>query len=723
MKKNDVFSIRPAGRHILTIGRDLIQDSHAAVVELVKNAFDADSGYVKINFTAKKNNESCEIKISDSGHGMSREDVIDRWLVPSTSDKLRRKKSPKGRILQGRKGVGRFAASILGVDLLLETSRGDGSVTSVYIEWDSFEKAKYLDEVELLIETRKRKQKAGTTLTIKCSAGNFEEWTEQQFRQLMYELRKLIPPKAEISGESLKQERFDIHLKINGFDGVRDTDEVIKPFPILELYDYRISGSLDEMGQGKLLYSTQKIENASHEEIEVDYYDFLVNSCGKIHFDIRVYDRDKSDIDQLIKRGLKDQEGNFLGNLETRQLLNLNNGIGVYRNGFRIRPLGDAQFDWLKLNEKRIQNPSRKIGGNQVIGFVHIESEENSNLIEKSARDGLKETPSYKRLIELTQNVIVELETRRFALRESLELGRPKARVEKQLSELFSNENIREDIVGRLEKAGISKKVTQEVSEIISRDNELKNKAAESIRKTVAVYQGQATLGKIMNVVLHEGRRPLHFFKNQIPILNKWGKEFEKTPTPINLSRVYPIALELEQNAEVLAKLFDKLDPLAVSKRSNSSPVSLTKSINVAMKVFEKEILESGVEIEVTGPKDFKLIGWQTDLYAIFVNLIDNSLYWLKNKNINLPKITIRFEINNESLAYIDYRDNGPGIDKSLIESEIIFDPEFSTKPDGTGLGLAIAGEAASRNGLELNVLDSEYGAYFRLQRLAGEEK
>jgi signal transduction histidine kinase len=67
-------------------------------------------------------------------------------------------------------------------------------------------------------------------------------------------------------------------------------------------------------------------------------------------------------------------------------------------------------------------------------------------------------------------------------------------------------------------------------------------------------------------------------------------------------------------------------------------------------------------------------------------------------------------------LQYIDYRDTGPGIEDHLIESEVIFEPDFSTKPEGTGLGLAIAGEAATRNGLELKAFASDTGAYFRLQ-------
>jgi len=67
-------------------------------------------------------------------------------------------------------------------------------------------------------------------------------------------------------------------------------------------------------------------------------------------------------------------------------------------------------------------------------------------------------------------------------------------------------------------------------------------------------------------------------------------------------------------------------------------------------------------------------------------------------------------------LLHVDYRDTGPGIEPDLIASEVIFEPQFSTKPSGTGLGLAIAGEAATRNGLELKVFESAQGAWFRLQ-------
>lgn len=139
----------------MTISRELIQNSYAAVVELVKNAYDADSTKVDIFFTAREDHTGYTVTIMDYGHGMSRDTVISKWMVLSTKDKLERKISPKGRVMQGRKGVGRYAASVLGSDLLLETVSIDKEKTTVFVEWDSFENADYLDDVEILIESHR----------------------------------------------------------------------------------------------------------------------------------------------------------------------------------------------------------------------------------------------------------------------------------------------------------------------------------------------------------------------------------------------------------------------------------------------------------------------------------------------------------------------------------------------------------------------------------------
>ena len=714
MSASGSYKIRPAGRHLLTVGRDLIQDCYAAVVELVKNAYDADSSDVNIEFRAKPDRSGYTIVITDHGHGMSRDTVINKWMVPSTRDKLDRGKSPAGRIMQGRKGVGRYAASILGTDLLLETVTPEGEKTTLLVEWNAFETAAYLDDVEILIETTEVSEPSGTRLTMTGDSVLLGEWDQKQFNKLRFELRKLISPVRSVVSDGLHDDEFRINLKIDGFPDVQNAVELIEPYPLFDLFDYRISGRIGADGKGVLTYSLQKARNATKEEIPFDAKE--PTGCGELVFDIRVYDREKDAIESLIGRGLKDDAGNYVGQLQARQLLNASNGIGVYRNGFRIRPLGDADFDWLKLNEQRIQNPSLRIGSNQAIGYVQIQSEELSGLVEKSARDGLRENTALMRLKEITKAVVSELEVRRFDYRRKAGLSRFVIKVERELERLFSVDALKKDIGSKLARGGVDQKTIDNIIEIIDRDAEAKNNTADEIRQTVAVYQGQATLGKIINVILHEGRRPLNYFRNQIPNLRYWYGLFLKTRDAGKLETCMPIVDGIGLNAEIFVKIFSRLDPLAAGKRTARKPLDLKKTIQDSLSVFGEEMKAHHVTANVEGEDDFRFVSWHQDIYAIFTNLVDNSIYWMKEKKVPNKEITIKVVTDGDSLLHVDYRDTGPGIESELIASEVIFDPQFSTKPSGTGLGLAIAGEAATRNGLELKAFESEQGAWFRLQ-------
>ncbi len=710
-KNNDTFKIRPAGRHILTIGRDLIQDVHSAIIELVKNAYDADATRVNISLSPNPNEKGYVITISDNGHGMSRNVVINKWMVPSTDDKLKRKESPNGRIMQGRKGIGRYAASILGNDLLLETVTPSGEKTSLYIEWDSFSEAEFLDNVEILIESSKSVDKCGTALTINSDDSSGSEFNEKTFKKLTEELQKLIPPFEEISNE-----KFEIRIEIQGFGEETDRNEIVQSFPIFKLFDYKIVGSVTNDGTGILKYSQQNAKNSVTEEIEIKVAERT--NCGNLYFDIRVYDREPEAIGALVGRGLKDQfSKQYVGKQEAKNILDLHNGIGVYRNGFRIRPLGDSDYDWLKLNKRRVDNPSMRIGTNQVIGYVLIEREESSHLIEKSARDGLINNSAFKMLVGATNKVIGELEARRFNYRSKAGLSRKTLEVEKDIERLFSFDELKSGIRKSLSNSGIETKAIQEVLSLINQSEKQKSEAVTNIRKTVAFYQGQATLGKIMSIVLHEGRQPLSYFRTQTRSFNDWLDKYNESGDISILIKLKEKTRGLSENAIIFSKLFSRLDPLAVGKRSPQKLLNIYSSLKKIASIFESKLSESNIELIIQGDKNISDNFWEQDLYSIFTNLIDNSIYWICEKRCSVRKIEIIIKPQAKQTFFIDYQDSGPGIEASLIESQVIFEPHFSTKPNGMGLGLAIAGESAIRNGYELAALESDFGAYFRIQQ------
>ena len=723
--KSGAYKIRPAGSLLQTIGSDLIQDAYAAVIELVKNAYDADSPDVSIVFSKTKEKEF-SVCIEDHGHGMSHDDVVKKWLVPSTNDKLLRKTSPAGIIMQGRKGVGRYASAVLGNDLLLETITESGEKTTLYIEWGLFAQAKYLDDVEILIETTQTDTPKGTKLTITGDETFIQEWNEKQFEKLVWELKKL---KSPIAKEQIEKyfplttdrknlqdlDKFDIFLTISGFSKENDIErKEIVPFPLFELYDYRIAGFIDATGRGELTYSMQKIKNASVVKIELSFPEDTL--CGKLYFDIRVYDRDKDSIDMLIKRGLKDENNHYLGKLEARNLLNISNGIGVYRNGFRIRPLGDAGYDWLTLDARRVQEPARCIGSNQVIGCVVIDSEEASGLKENSARDGFKENHSYLALKIITQRVIQELETRRYAYRKKVGSSRPALKIEKEFEKLFSFSDIKDRITKKLKQHQASDVIIADVINILSSSEQEKNRIADDIRNAVAIYQGQATLGKIINVVLHESRKPLNYFKNQTKNLTFWLQKFLSTHDETVLDKLNPMVDGFEKNTNHMAEVFSRIDPLAAGRRAAKRSLNLYSEIISCSRVFENALSSKDITFSVLGNKTLCYIAWRQDIYSIFTNLIDNSVYWLEQAKSSDKRIEVNIVASNGNLDYIDYQDNGPGIDEKLIEDNLIFEPDFSTKPEGTGLGLAIAGEAAERNNFKLSAIYNASGAFFRLE-------
>ncbi len=703
------YEIRPAGRHVLTIGKELIQDQYAAIVELVKNCYDADSPDAVIVFRCIPDEDCLEIRIEDHGHGMSTHDIITKWLVPSTAFKLSERKSPMGRTMQGRKGIGRYAASILGDDLQLQTIDPNGQETTLYIEWEQLAETEYLDQVKVPIQTKQTDKAQGTVLTMHSHLCENHYWTPSTFQKLRFELKKLIPPKGDGTFDS----NFEIVLQFEEFfpNEEDNTTEIIRPYPILDLYDYRISGSIKADGTGHLIYENQKIKNGVIEHIPLV---LSSTGCGTLSIDIRVYDRDKDAIDQLILRGLQDEKGNYVSKLQARHLLNDVNGIGVYRNGFRIRPLGDPDFDWLKLNEQRVQKPSMKIGSNQVVGYVHVESEEISGLEEKSARDGLKNNAAYDALKDITCKVISMLEERRFIYRRKLELTNPGKKIEGQLENLYDYEILKKSVANTLEKAGLPPPIMKEIAEIISKEENKKNEAIEEIKRAVAVYQGQATLGKIVNIILHEGRRPLNYFKNQIPNLLFYGNRFEQMRDDDSYGEIVQLTKGITENAGIFVRLFGRLDPLSAKRRETKRSFSLAGELLGAVGVFENECKEKQIQILVDCPDEIKFTGWKQDIYTIIVNLLDNSVFWIVEKNCTVREIYISVN-KNASGFVVDYVDSGPGINDELLESGVIFEPEFTTKPYGTGLGLSIAGEAATRNGLTLTAVQRENGAHFIL--------
>ena len=84
--------LRPRARIVRTIGDQLISGPEAALIELVKNAFDADSKTVRIIIEPRAPSAPVgKVTVQDHGHGMTYNDVLNRWFEPATDEKVQRK--------------------------------------------------------------------------------------------------------------------------------------------------------------------------------------------------------------------------------------------------------------------------------------------------------------------------------------------------------------------------------------------------------------------------------------------------------------------------------------------------------------------------------------------------------------------------------------------------------------------------------------------------------
>lgn len=230
--------MRPRARLIHLIGEELISDESVALVELVKNSYDADASFVKVTFDGDDPEIPSRIIIEDDGLGMDLDTVLGSWFEPGTVFKKRDERSPAGRAYQGAKGIGRFAAARLGDSLLLETHKEGYPGVLVLLRWGEFTDDSYLDDIQLEYEVDSNPSHgSGTQLSVEGLKKDV--WSKSSYEDLHARLSRLISPFQDVSG-------FDVVLEIPGHPelsgDVQPPDFLLKP-------TYSLKGVLEQHGK------------------------------------------------------------------------------------------------------------------------------------------------------------------------------------------------------------------------------------------------------------------------------------------------------------------------------------------------------------------------------------------------------------------------------------------------------------------------------------------
>lgn len=433
------------------LGEELVSDEVTAIVELVKNAYDADATYANVVVNTKDclGAEITEypdargfITIEDDGFGMDEAEIRNGWLMISLSAKRQMKAkgntTPKGRTPLGDKGLGRLSTQKLGQNLEMFTRKdGSDSTLRVSFSWQAFADNRSLSEVPVSIKPAKSERKKGTILAI-SGLRNADVWEGGAAEQLVIDLSQMISPFPEARP-------FLVTLKIDGRPiDLGQISERIRKAAMGRFFFKFAEGRLTLTGEIRLAklrgnkndvyetYISPDSGRAFFEYLQTKRLAIPLRYSDKTHFVSFEYEVDLSalgnvatipsekdpeqrvpadpgpfsgEIDEFLLRG--DEVGAKLGGLasatEIQQIVKRQAGIKVFRDGFGIKPYGINGQDWLRLSAGWTSASSfYGLRPQNVLGFVRISEAKNGHLKEKTDREGFVSNPwsqNFQRLV------------------------------------------------------------------------------------------------------------------------------------------------------------------------------------------------------------------------------------------------------------------------------------------------------------------------------------
>lgn len=391
------------------IGKELINDDNVAVMELVKNSYDAGATKVIIKFKnlVEDKNKQSELILIDDGMGMSENDILTKWLNIAYSSK-KENFTQNNRYQAGNKGVGRFSCDRLGKKLNLYTRQKNGMFIHLKISWKDFEDANRIDiqiqDIPVLIRELNEsefKNETGFDIfehgTIIHITDLNEEWIEfnkknNLFSDIEIDKTKLLKLKNSLErlinpNQSYDEQSFKIF--INVIDELNEDSSTP--------YHEKVTGEVKNQIFDKLDFKTTFIES------------FISEDGSKIVTELK----DKNEtIFRLIEKNidfplLKDIKITiYYLNPYAKGFFKKQTGIDsvefgsiyLFINGFRIPPYGDRENDAFGLEVRKGQGTARYFGNREILGRIEI-NDFNNNFKIISSREGIVQNSSYKQLI------------------------------------------------------------------------------------------------------------------------------------------------------------------------------------------------------------------------------------------------------------------------------------------------------------------------------------
>lgn len=716
--QNKTYQIRPYARLITMLGEQLIKNEVIALSELIKNSYDADASWVKVSFCDFNNdysiNEKSKIIIQDNGIGMNQQSIEKSWLNPATPTKLKQKqaqkgKTHKGRILQGEKGIGRFAIFKLGSTIKITTKTEKDNYENLvlydfskydndFMQENGVEKELYIDDLEVQYEQNEiinfstnneiefginniPMDVHGTIIEISNLKSN---WSENKFKTLQTDIGKMLP----IFNPTEKKD-FDVKFYLNNKlmsyndEYIEKLDSLLESKPVFKVRN----GYYDERNQTisfDINNSHKKLSFADSEINALKYFKDNLSkekktTCGDFSFEFYIFDFNASENTKY-----------YLSNEEKYKIKQ--HRVYLYRDGVRVLPYGDSDDDWLQIDTLRgVTRAAEFLSNDQVVGCIYITNEKNKNLKDKTNREGLiDDGKALKEFISIIQCILRYIRAYDFQM---YLINKNKI----QEAKLIKEERP-EVFFQKLEES--FKDDAKAIKTINACSNAYK-KEKQILNRRIEQVEDLAAVGLSVETASHDIMMILNIVYNK---LSDTYKDLQKgsSPDPSTLKNIFS---ELITNVSFIKDSMKDVQILFPSTKHRAKTVNVKDILDKVYQIYKNTLSENNIFVNIYVSSDSSLEAKTRDavLFQTFINLFDNAIYWLKTVD-EVRKIEIEIDGNNQRLVFSD---SGPGIRDDI--KNYIFEPFFSGKgEDGRGLGLYIAKQLLDRYDYNIDLADTE---------------
>lgn len=691
-------------RIIRELGERLVKQPDIALLELVKNSYDADATLCDLSFS------NSEIFVKDDGVGMTLDEFKSGWMRIGTSAKEGRTHTRLfNRPITGEKGIGRFAVRFLGKKLTLysvafDETRGVNTALTATFDWPEFDRNLDLGKVQVPFTVRSvdPSEPTGTLLTIEELRS---DTGEIDFRLIRTSSLSVITPYQSL----LRKEKTDRPSRKKGQKddpgfkleiAAADEEEGEPANVASEILDNYVLRALLSVSANRVSIT---VYQKDEEEPVLVLNDEIENLTGPVFADIRFFPQRGGTFQNMSVNGLR-----------AKAWVKKHSGVAVFDRAFRVHPYGTSGDDWLYLTAdtaKNQRNPRSSIAQKhlvmdeptrqstrenymlalpypeQLVGVVQVhgrrtkDSSSASGLVVSADREGFLHNEAYSQLEDLIRGAVESiaysdrnLQLKRKAEEQRLLLNELRKETRSAIREIESNPDISVSVKQNLVRSLTNTQRTVDAVTQVAKERE-------------SSLEVMSLLGVIAGFMTHEFGTAIDELQkahDKLAKLSKRDRSFAEDATSL--------ANRIASLREFVTYSQGYIQGTA---QRPTKPYSVRPRVQQVIRIFGKYADERGIVVSVDIDEALLSPLVPVSLYnGIALNLYSNSLKAVTGKSGHGRKEIAFRAWDEKQWQILEVSDTGVGIPSALRSR--IFDPLFTTTssnrdPLGSGMGLGLS--------------------------------